>query len=126
MAGVIEAREITTQETHLLHHDNLSGRGNLSSTKQQRHVSSSLNINWFAACVVCGTCGVVFGFAAEKGQGNWIIYYSNINYLDISAVYVPSVIRNQMLFSQFTMMKMFLSAVAASKPMINCYLYASY
>jgi uncharacterized membrane protein YedE/YeeE len=47
---------------------------------------------------VSGLCGIVFGFAIEKGQ-----------------VYLPSVIQNQMLFSQFIMLKMFLSAVATSK-----------
>lgn len=41
--------------------------------------------------------GIVFGVAAEKGQVN-----------------IPSVVINQMLFSQFTMLKMFLSALASS------------
>ncbi|KAL5463846.1 hypothetical protein EMCRGX_G032789 [Ephydatia muelleri] len=44
----------------------------------------------------CNIAGIIFGIAAEKGK-----------------VYVPAVIRGQMLFRQFTMMKVFLSAVSA-------------
>eukprot|EP00731_Ephydatia_muelleri_P028257 Em0019g1130a len=43
----------------------------------------------------CNFAGIVFGIATEKGK-----------------VYAPSVIRGQMLFNQFTMVKVFLSAVA--------------
>jgi len=45
---------------------------------------------------ISGLCGVVFGIAAEKGR-----------------VHHPTVIRGQMDFSTFTMMKMFLGASAA-------------
>ena len=40
----------------------------------------------------------------------YIIMYAIVFF---DAVYVPSVIQNQMVFSQFTMLKMFLSAVIA-------------
>ncbi|XP_022331473.2 uncharacterized protein LOC111129400 [Crassostrea virginica] len=44
--------------------------------------------------VVSAACGLVFGFAIEKGK-----------------VYEPAVVKNQMLLVQFVMMKMFLSGV---------------
>ncbi len=41
----------------------------------------------------------------------------------IHAVHVPAVIINQMQFSQFTMLKMFLSAVATSMSFTKTYIY---
>lgn len=105
MEGLTEAREIMTQ---------------VSTSKSQQKTSSFTTSNAFAYAV-CGACGIVFGFAAEKGKGNISIIMKSRRALckyTILIVYVPSVIINQMLFSQFTMMKMFLSAVAASKMII--------
>ncbi|XP_019851607.1 PREDICTED: uncharacterized protein LOC100641634 [Amphimedon queenslandica] len=51
----------------------------------------------FKTFAVSSGCGLIFGLAAEKGQA-----------------YLPSVIRNQMTFSQYTMLKLFLPAVATS------------
>ncbi|XP_033110448.1 UPF0394 inner membrane protein YeeE-like [Anneissia japonica] len=50
-----------------------------------------------AQLLVCALAGIVFGFAMEKGR-----------------VFEPWLIRQQMQFKKFVMMKMFLSAVASS------------
>lgn len=48
----------------------------------------------FTSLAVSAACGLMFGFAIEKGK-----------------VYEPAVVKNQMLLSQFVMMKMFLSGI---------------
>ena len=70
----------------------------------------------FKTFAVSSGCGLIFGLAAEKGQGQiaaadsfkFLIFY-------IIIAYLPSVIRNQMTFSQYTMLKLFLPAVATSQ-----------
>ncbi|XP_070577453.1 thiosulfate transporter TsuA-like [Ptychodera flava] len=47
--------------------------------------------------LVCSSAGVIFGIACEKGR-----------------VFEPSIIREQMLFTKFVLLKMFLSAVTSS------------
>ena len=66
--------------------------------------------------VACNAAGFVFGFAAEKGKGTFYNAPANAYTLTLCfSVYVPGVIREQMLFSQFTMVKVFLSAVTAGR-----------
>ncbi|XP_071963645.1 uncharacterized protein [Antedon mediterranea] len=63
-------------------------------------VAFNTKINWWqqvAKLFVCASTGIVFGFAMEKGR-----------------VFEPWLIRQQMQFRKFVMMKMFLSAVASS------------
>lgn len=71
----------------------------------------------FLSYTVCAACGVCFGIAAEKGQGE-TTHCMPVNFLCMHVyiiVHLPSVIRNQMTFSQFTMLKMFLPALASSQ-----------
>jgi len=56
-----------------------------------------LSDNRNVALIASAVCGTVFGFALQKGH-----------------VYEPAVIRGQMMFQQWSMMKMFLAAAAAS------------
>ena len=58
---------------------------------------SKISVSSTVALIVSAVCGVIFGFVMQKGH-----------------VYEPSVIRGQMLFQQWVMMKMFLSAAALS------------
>ena len=67
----------------------------------------------------CNFAGIVFGIATEKGKGGRSSISFDLQYMNscvyIFLVYAPSVIRGQMLFNQFTMVKVFLSAVATGK-----------
>jgi hypothetical protein len=51
---------------------------------------------------MCSGCGFVFGIVAEKAR-----------------VHVPSVIQQQMLFAQNSMLKVFLAAVSSSAAMFS-------
>lgn len=61
-----------------------------------RHEGGGWLTGNFVKLSACAAAGVVFGFAAEKAK-----------------VYIPVVIQNQMSFSQFIMLKAFLSATTA-------------
>ncbi|CAI7992919.1 hypothetical protein GBAR_LOCUS1150, partial [Geodia barretti] len=61
-----------------------------------------LNVRDYVRLLVCTGCGFVFGIAAEKAR-----------------VHVPSVIQQQMLFAQNSMLKAFLAAVTSSVAMFS-------
>ncbi|XP_002735554.1 uncharacterized protein LOC100377376, partial [Saccoglossus kowalevskii] len=65
--------------------------------KAEINTNTSKVSSTIAKLVTCSVAGIIFGFACEKGR-----------------VFEPSIIRDQMLFTKFLMLKMFLSAVTSS------------
>lgn len=96
----------------------------------------SLTAEDYVKLLVCSGCGLVFGVAAEKARGIYLhlVYLAmqqhplSCNVLTLRDVYscllftvhVPSVIQQQMLFGQNSMLKVFLMAVTSCE-LPSCY-----
>ena len=64
-------------------------------------------------------CGVACGFTFEKARGNSSRISSSAVDIDLFAVIDPAVIQDQMEFSRFVMLKMFLSAVTTGNHQVH-------